>query len=376
MAIFLTNNITVGPGVPLDSKYFSEVLVGGVLRPWDSITEVNQNLNISTRHRGLTVNINGVEYWYKDGVTDNDLVVKSLGSSGSGITGLTFNNTTDNKLVIGTEDGDFEATINNLETITVKNLNISTNGAIRSYNGLTNLTGQFLSGTTNGFVLAPISNLTVDTQVTGFTYNPLGNQFSLLRNNGLPNLNVTVNSFSGLSVTDLTTNRLVYANSSGKLVSSSSIFDPSTGNLTINGNMNASGATFTENVTVLGDLTIIGTTTSAFTNNLFVEDQTITVNFNPTASTVSTSIGAGLVVQDGSGVQGENVNFTVKNLNSLVGITVGQTPNLDEYTGIDGFGNRGWITQLNDIVIRSNNLNTPSGVRVLAEFDILDGGSF
>ena len=34
------------------------------------------------------------------------------------------------------------------------------------------------------------------------------------------------------------------------------------------------------------------------------------------------------------------------------------------------------ITQLNDIVIRSTNVSTPNGVRVLAEFDVLDGGTY
>jgi hypothetical protein len=30
----------------------------------------------------------------------------------------------------------------------------------------------------------------------------------------------------------------------------------------------------------------------------------------------------------------------------------------------------------NDIVIRSTNINTPNGVRLLAEFDVLDGGVY
>ena len=63
-------------------------------------------------------------------------------------------------------------------------------------------------------------------------------------------------------------------------------------------------------------------------------------------------------------------------MQNLSGVTVG------EYTGTTGYDQRGWITQLNDIVIRSTDVvddNTPgsiNGVRVLAEFDVLDGGTY
>jgi hypothetical protein len=65
-------------------------------------------------------------------------------------------------------------------------------------------------------------------------------------------------------------------------------------------------------------------------------------------------------------------------MQNLTGIVVGENPDVTEYTGLTGYANRGWVTQLNDIVIRNNNLNegSPNGVRVLAEFDTLDGGSY
>jgi hypothetical protein len=63
-------------------------------------------------------------------------------------------------------------------------------------------------------------------------------------------------------------------------------------------------------------------------------------------------------------------------MSTLTGITATQVPNITEYTGLNGFTNRGLVTQLNDIVIRNNNVTIPNGVRVLAEFDILDGGSY
>jgi hypothetical protein len=63
----------------------------------------------------------------------------------------------------------------------------------------------------------------------------------------------------------------------------------------------------------------------------------------------------------------------IRTMSTLTGITATQVPT---YTGLNGFTNRGLVTQLNDIVIRSNNVTIPNGVRVLAEFDILDGGSY
>jgi hypothetical protein len=56
----------------------------------------------------------------------------------------------------------------------------------------------------------------------------------------------------------------------------------------------------------------------------------------------------------------------------------------NEYPLETGYTNRGWITQLNDIIIRSTDVNDSgsavagniTGVRVLAEFDILDGGTY
>ena len=37
----------------------------------------NDLIKWKVRHRGLTVNINGEEYWYKDGIADSNLVLKS-----------------------------------------------------------------------------------------------------------------------------------------------------------------------------------------------------------------------------------------------------------------------------------------------------------
>ena len=63
-------------------------------------------------------------------------------------------------------------------------------------------------------------------------------------------------------------------------------------------------------------------------------------------------------------------------MNTFTGITATQVPSISEYSSSTGYSNRAWVTQLNDVVIRSTNVSTPNGVRVLAEFDILDGGTY
>lgn len=63
-------------------------------------------------------------------------------------------------------------------------------------------------------------------------------------------------------------------------------------------------------------------------------------------------------------------------MNGFSGLTNTEIPNIDEYTGPNGANNRAFVTQLNDIVLRSTDPLTPNGVRVLTEFDILDGGIY
>lgn len=49
--------------------------VGGT--PYASIAAVNAAIPAAVRYRGLTVNINGDEYWYKNGTLDGNLVMKT-----------------------------------------------------------------------------------------------------------------------------------------------------------------------------------------------------------------------------------------------------------------------------------------------------------
>jgi hypothetical protein len=75
MAINLSDNIQVNLGKPVDNKYLQPILN----RPYTGVSEVNSTIVEPLRHTGLTVNINGVEYWYKDGITNGDLVLKTAG---------------------------------------------------------------------------------------------------------------------------------------------------------------------------------------------------------------------------------------------------------------------------------------------------------
>lgn len=79
MAIILNDNLSIGVGAPIDNKYLSSTNA-----PYSNISEVLTNIPISQRYQGLTVNISSIEYWFKDGVSDSDLILKGAGGSGSG----------------------------------------------------------------------------------------------------------------------------------------------------------------------------------------------------------------------------------------------------------------------------------------------------
>jgi hypothetical protein len=216
-----------------------------------------------------------------------------------------------------------------------------------------------------------------DTFVTGFTYNPSNNTFTISRNEGEPDLTASINTVSGLTVSNLTAGRVVYVGTGGLLTDEAGFtYDESINTFAVE-NIEAVG-----NVTIQGDLTVLGAAISAFTTNLYVEDPNITINYNPTGSTTVTSVNAGFTVQDGNGVTSGDVNLDIVRMQNLTGLTTTEIPDVSEYTGLTGYENRGWITQLNDIVIRSTDVSDGgsagdiNGVRVLAEWDVLDGGTY
>lgn len=80
MAIRLSDNLSIGVGAPIDNKYLNSSNL-----PYISVGEVTSTIGISQRYIGLTVNILNVEYWFRNGVSDGDLVIKS--GSGAGASG-------------------------------------------------------------------------------------------------------------------------------------------------------------------------------------------------------------------------------------------------------------------------------------------------
>jgi hypothetical protein len=222
-----------------------------------------------------------------------------------------------------------------------------------------------------------------DIFTTGFTYNATNNTLSVVDNNG-GTLSAAINTLSGISLTNLTAGRVVYVGTGGLLTDEAGFtYDAGTNTFSVPAdgtvNVGTGGLNVAGSAVIQGSLTVFGPSISAFTTELYVEDPNITLNYNPTGNTAATSIGAGWTLQNGNGLTAVTVNdvhFNINRLDSLTGLTAGNTPSVTEYTASTGFANRGWITELNDIVIRSTDVTIPNGVRVLAEFDILDGGTF
>lgn len=80
MAIQYNENIKIAAPAPLDKRYLSNRTSSGVQLPYSACTEVNSTIIPSERYIGLTVNILGREYWYKDGILDGCLVEKKYDS--------------------------------------------------------------------------------------------------------------------------------------------------------------------------------------------------------------------------------------------------------------------------------------------------------
>jgi len=69
--------IFTNDNTPLDAKYFKNFNNFNTKIPYTSVAEANTILVSGLRHIGLTININGVDYWYNNGILDTDLVVKN-----------------------------------------------------------------------------------------------------------------------------------------------------------------------------------------------------------------------------------------------------------------------------------------------------------
>ena len=360
-----------------------------------------------TRNDNVTLNISGFTDIHTTGATlvgsiayfnTNDslsaytLDLSAFSPTGDTyVTGFTYAN---NAFTISQGGGPtLTATISSVTGLTVNgDLNVTGDSNLGATTATTIDAGTILSGGTD--LLTIINNS--DTFVTGFTYNSTNNTLTINRNQGLPSLTTQISTVSGLTVSSLGSNQVVYTTGSGVLTTESGFeYNDVTDLLTV-GNIfvnNPSGTTANigqgglvigsggssstpgiGDLVVHGDLTVFGDTTTISTSELYIEDPQITLNYNPTGDTSVTSIGSGILIQDGGGVSGQDAKIGIGQLfgSSISGDT-------SEYTAATGFENRGWVTQLNDIVIRNSspvNFGDPDGVRVLAEGDILSGGEF
>jgi hypothetical protein len=356
----------ISPTNPSDSYPVIDPLYGiDGFRNVNTITEMN-SIPFLRRRAGMVVGVNGGSTYYKLNPEPWNYTITDWSLFDTYVTGGTVNYTGPNgNLTLDRNDGN--------SVVITGFTDIRTTGAT-----LIGDTVYFDTNETLSAYTLDLSALEVnDTFVTGFTYNPSNNTFTISRNEGEPDLTASINTVSGLTVSNLTAGRVVYVGTGGLLTDETGFtYDESTNTLGVE-NIEASG-----NVTIQGDLTVLGSAISAFTSNLYVEDPNITLNYNPTGNTTVTSVNAGFTIQDGNGVAAGDVNFDVVRMQNLTGLTINEIPDVSEYTGLTGYANRGWITQLNDIVIRSTDVidggsaGDINGVRVLAEWDVLDGGQY
>ena len=411
----LRNRLTKYEGVSgsgLIGKFLSGTTNGFVLADISSITGVDtyvtgftyqDNVFTIKQNNGqvdLTATINTVT-----GLTVNGTLSATTGNIGT-INTTTLNATGGSITTAASNPND----IVNYSTLTGYSISndIYVTGGTISYTGpngsivlgrknasnvtLTGLTDVFVTGGTYNAGTLTLNNnsngsfnvtglTSTDTFVTGFTYSPTTNTFTIKQNQGQSDLPVQFNTVSGLTVSNLTSGRVVYVGTSGLLTDEAGFtYDDGTNTFSVPSDgavsVGTGGLSVAGDAVIQGSLTVFGPSVSAFTSQLYVEDPNITLNYNPTGNTTATSIGAGWTLQDGNGLNGGNVNLDIRALNTLTGLTSTEIPNITEYTSATGYANRGWVTQLNDIVIRSTNIATPNGVRVLTEFDTLDGGTY
>jgi hypothetical protein len=312
-----------------------------------------------------------------EGLSGSNLVGKILSGTTSGLTlvdsieingisAYTYTPLTNTFTIFDSNGTQYSATIQSVSGLTV--------------NGNFDVTGTTTLNTTNTNTLSA-TTITVDDVIVSDDLNVSGdltvNLLTVTGNTSLQGVSATTFSATSASVSSLGSDRVVYTTGAGVLTTESNFtYTQGTDTLGVT-NVEAAG-----DVVIQGSLTVFGPSVSAFTSNLYVEDNNITLNYNPTGSTTTTSVNAGFTVQDGNGNTSGDVKLDIVRMQNLTGLTVSQIPSVSEYTTGVGYTNRGWITQLNDIVIRSTDAvdnNSPgsvNGVRVLAEFDVLDGGSY
>ncbi len=72
----------INDNLPSSAVYYRNFNQNSGWAPYTSVADAKSQVVSGLRYKGLTVNINGNEYWWKDGVLDADLVLKVLSPAG------------------------------------------------------------------------------------------------------------------------------------------------------------------------------------------------------------------------------------------------------------------------------------------------------
>jgi hypothetical protein len=349
---FVLGNITDIQGVTTRVQPGSNITTGGTAdNPTVNLVDSPSVNNItysgtSIGGNSIATNVSATTSFYSAG-TSLETIIYNIANSTENITNvqpgsnITTGGTASNPIVSLVSS----PSINNLSfsgVATGGNLTATQISGGTIYSGSTNLYDIFVDSISAG------SNITIG----GTASNPIVNVATSPTFLGLV-------SATGFTDSSLTAGRVVYVGTSGRLVDEPGFtYDQNTDTLNaLHATFGVAGQTGTT-LTINGDLLIMGESISGFTSQLYIEDNFIELNYNPTASTESTSLGAGWSIQDGSGVAGTDVFLDIRGTGTTV-------------------SNRGFATNLNDIYLReSGTVSSPNGVRVLTEQDILDGGSF
>ena len=290
---------------------------------------------------------------------------------------------------------------NTISATTYYNLppSVFTGGTVNGATNFTNgITANTISATT--YYNLPV---TADTFTTGFTYS--NNTFNIKRNQGLSDLSVTVNTFTGLTATTLSAttyqnlptdirvtgatysnNAFTYTNNTGGTYSV--LFNTVTG-LTVNGQLSVTGNTGlgTSSPSTRLDLSSLNTTTAVNNTLRFTDTDTSLVSgaqfngkiefYSNETSAVGVRSYIGGIINSTS--QGSLIFGTTGATGSLTGgTTVGERMRIDS-SGNVGIGTSSPSYKLDvnsgdfvidEIAIRAvNNESTPKGVLIIPTAD-------